>query len=128
MQLARGNIESDTAEGSTGIVKLAAGSSTPTLLPFTLDSLPSGLAVDRAGDVYVTDGIGRKVLRFAAGSSTPTVLPFTYLYLPTGVAVDSAGNVYVADTDLNAVVKLAAGRPARRCCRSRASPAPGLWR
>jgi len=109
MQLARGNIESDTAEGSTGIVKLAAGSSTPTLLPFTLDSLPSGLAVDRAGDVYVTDGIGRKVLRFAAGSSTPTVLPFTYLYLPTGVAVDSAGNVYVADTDLNAVVKLAAG-------------------
>jgi len=35
--------------------------------------LPHGVAVDAAGDVYVTDGGNDRVLKLAAGSSTQTV-------------------------------------------------------
>ena len=67
--------------------------------------------MDTAGDVYVTDGGNKQVLKLAAGSSTPTVLPFTGLNGPGGVAVDTAGNVYVLDhSGFGQVVKLAADR------------------
>jgi serine/threonine-protein kinase len=96
------------------VVKLAAGSSTPTVLPFTgvtgpFDFDPSDLAVDTAGSVYVTDSFNTRVLKLTAGSSTPTVLPFTGLKDPKGVAVDTAGTVYVGDNGNNRVLKLAAG-------------------
>jgi serine/threonine protein kinase, bacterial len=70
---------------------------------------PGGVALDRAGDVYVTsEGMYGRVVELARGSSTPTVLPFTGLYQPQGLAVDNAGAVYVADFN-NRVVKLTAG-------------------
>jgi serine/threonine-protein kinase len=37
------------------VLKLTAGSSTPTELPFTGLSNPEGVAVDGAGNVYVAD-------------------------------------------------------------------------
>ena len=37
------------------VLKLAAGSSTPTVLPFTGLSAPRAVAVDTAGNLYVTD-------------------------------------------------------------------------
>ena len=37
------------------MLKLAAGSATQTVLPFTGLNSPSGVAVDSAGNVYVTD-------------------------------------------------------------------------
>ena len=55
------------------------------------------MAVDAAGNLYVTDCGNNRVLKLAAGSSTQTVLPFTGLNDPSGVAVDTAGNLYVAD-------------------------------
>jgi serine/threonine protein kinase, bacterial len=99
------------------VVKLAAGSSTQTVLPFTGLSLAVGVAVDGTGNVYVTDirkagtteapqWVDARVVKLAAGSSTQTVLPFTDLKLPVGVAVDGAGSVYVADKGNNRVVKL----------------------
>ncbi len=67
------------------------------------------MAVDAAGDVYVTDGFNNRVVKLAAGSYTQTVLPFTGLNDPRGVAVDAAGNLYVTDRGNNRVLKLAAG-------------------
>ena len=37
------------------VLKLAAGSATQTVLPFTGLNGPSGVAVDTAGNLYVTD-------------------------------------------------------------------------
>jgi serine/threonine protein kinase, bacterial len=88
------------------VLKLAAGSSTPTVLPFTGLNNPTGVAVDTADNLYVTDSRNYRMLKLAAGSSTPTVLPFTGLNNPTGVAVDIAGNLYVTGFR---VVKLPAG-------------------
>jgi DNA-binding beta-propeller fold protein YncE len=51
--------------GNQQVVKLAAGSSTQTVLPFTgLD-----VAVEAAGTVYVTDGGNNRVLKLPAGFS-----------------------------------------------------------
>ncbi|HWY00862.1 MAG TPA: serine/threonine-protein kinase PknD [Mycobacterium sp.] len=83
-----------------------------TELPFTgidFRLSPGGVALDRAGDVYVTsEGMYGRVVELPRGSSTPTVLPFSGLYQPQGLAVDNAGAVYVADFN-NRVVKLTAG-------------------
>jgi serine/threonine protein kinase, bacterial len=92
------------------VVKVAAGSSTPTILPFPGGLHKIGLiAVDSADDVFLAVAGNNEVLKVAAGSGTSTVLPFTGLNFPAGVAVDSAGNVYVTDSKNNRVVKLAAG-------------------
>ena len=91
------------------VVKLAAGSNTQTVLPFTGLAGIEGMAVDTAGNVYLTDLDNRHVVKLAAGSNTQTVLPFTGLNDPDAVAVDSAGNVYVLDhSGFGQVVKLAA--------------------
>ncbi len=79
------------------MLKLAAGSATQTVLPFTGLNSPMGVAVDTAGNLHVTDAGNHRVLKLAAGSPTQTVLPFTGLNSPMGVAVDTAGNLYVTD-------------------------------
>ena len=83
----------------------------PITLAFTGLNNPSGVAVDGAGDVYITDSIDNQVLKLAGGGPQ-TVLPFTGLSDPIGVAVDGAGNVYVADYTNSRVVKLAGGASA----------------
>jgi hypothetical protein len=80
-----------------------------TLLPFTGLTYPSDMAVDAAGDVYVTDSENNRVLKLAAGSNQQAVLPFTGLNKPGGVAVNGAGDVFVTDGANNRVLKLAAG-------------------
>lgn len=87
------------------VVKLAAGSPTPTVLPFSGLYQPQGLAVDANGTVYVAD-FNNRVVKLAAGSNTQSVLPFTGLTYPQGVGVDAIGNIYVADRGNNRVVKL----------------------
>jgi serine/threonine-protein kinase len=49
------------------VVKLALESSTQTVLPFTGLNRPEGVAVDSAGNVYVTDEWKNRVLKLAAG-------------------------------------------------------------
>jgi serine/threonine-protein kinase len=66
------------------------------------------VAVDAAGNVFITDGSHHPVLKLPAGSNIPVQLPFTGLKDPLGVAVDTAGNVYVTDNGSNRVLKLAA--------------------
>ena len=89
-----------------------------TVLPFTGLTYPIGVAVDAAGNVYLTDTGNDRVLKLAAGSNEQTVLPFTGLHSPGAIAVDSDENVYITDyvtaaTDFKVpnshVVKLAVG-------------------
>lgn len=54
------------------VLKLAAGSGTPTVLPFTGLRGPSAIAVDTAGNIYVIAD-GHRAVELAAGSGTPTV-------------------------------------------------------
>jgi serine/threonine-protein kinase len=65
------------------------------------------VAVDSAGDLYVTSFINSRVLKLASQAPSQVVLPFTELSGPDGVAVDGAGNLYV--TEGYQVLKLPAG-------------------
>ena len=106
-----GNLAVDTAGNVYvaygAVMKLAAGTTVPTTLPINCpprdaDAVTcsfAGVAVDTAGDLYVTDAYNNRVLKLAAGSKDPTVLPFAGLRGLGGVAVDNASNVYVTDYD-----------------------------
>ncbi|MGH3551298.1 MAG: serine/threonine-protein kinase PknD [Mycobacterium sp.] len=102
-----------TSESMYGrVVKLATGSTTPTVLPFSALYQPQAVAIDTAGTVYVSD-FNNRVVKLDAGSNSQIVMPFTGLNYPEGVAVDNVGSVYVADRGNNRVVKLAAGANAQ---------------
>jgi DNA-binding beta-propeller fold protein YncE len=101
------------------ILKLAAGSSTQTVLPKTgLTGLTGVVAVDTTGNVYVSCSRGRSsnscLVRLAPGSNAWTRLPSVPDHsgdtLSTGeqtVAVDAAGNVYMIAS--RAVLELTPG-------------------
>ena len=64
-------------------------------------STPNGVAVDAAGDVYVSDSGSNTVVEIPAGSgqgNSPFALNFIGLSTPSGLALDSNGNLYVADS------------------------------
>lgn len=97
--------------------QLKAESLKPFALPFTDLRVPHGVAVDAAGNVYVSDSHAHRVLKLAAGTNVQTVLPFTGLDLcdnnieaaSAGVAMSAAGDVYVSDSCHNRVLMLKAG-------------------
>jgi len=82
---------------------------------------PDGIAVDSAGNLYVSeiDGrireISKGIITTAAGNGTfgfggdngPATS--AQLYLPQGIAVDSAGNLYIADEYNNRVREVSNG-------------------
>jgi DNA-binding beta-propeller fold protein YncE len=89
--------------------------------------MPAGVAVDRAGDVYIADTNDHRVrkvypngivTRFAGtglvcssarrcGDGGPAIL--ATMESPFGVAVDASGNVYVSDLDRNVVRRIDTG-------------------
>ncbi|MCV7086515.1 hypothetical protein H7H52_12350 [Mycolicibacter hiberniae] len=99
------------ATPSTAVAADAAGpqadlQTTQLELPFTDLDRPGGVAVDRAGNIYVADTGNARVLKLPVGSNRQAMLPFTGLLNPDSVAVDQAGNVYVTDYGSNSVLKL----------------------
>lgn len=69
---------------------------------------PFGVAVDKNGNVFISDRGGDQVVEITANGLQIT-LPITGLNYPEGIAVDSAGDVFVADQNNNRVVELPAG-------------------
>lgn len=80
---------------------------------------PSGVAVDAAGNVYLSDAESRVVRRIngtsvftfagtgAKGSSGDGGLATSASFNnPTGLALDSSGNLYIADTNNNRIRKI----------------------
>lgn len=80
---------------------------------FAAVTSPTGLALDSAGNVYVTSISATNstttstLLKFNASGSSSTLL--ANLNNPAGVAVDSNGNVYVADTGNHVILKISSG-------------------
>src|SRR5438552_16114086 len=82
-------------------------------------NLPTGVTVDGAGNVYVSDTFNHVIRKVAptgevttlaglagsTGSANGTGSAARFAW-PSGVAVDGAGNVYVADTYNNTIRKL----------------------
>jgi hypothetical protein len=80
---------------------------------------PSGVAVDRATNIYVADSMNHTIRKITPGRVVTTIAGqaesagradgignaarFDY---PASIAVDSAGNLYVADANNNAIRKL----------------------
>jgi sugar lactone lactonase YvrE len=111
-----GNIYVADSGNSRGIVKIAAGGgdlfvpsgatslpSPATVIGFGTAPInsPSGVAVDAAGDLYVSDNSANIVEELPAATgpgSEPFALNFTGMSSPSGVAIDENGNIYVADT------------------------------
>jgi DNA-binding beta-propeller fold protein YncE len=94
------------------VAKEPPASNTPEALPFQHMSVAAGMAVDAAGNLYVGDGNGKRVLKLAPGASSPSELPFHGLRSVIDIAVDAKGAVYVVDGQQHQVLKLDPGSSA----------------
>ena len=74
---------------------------------------PKGVAVDAAGDVFISDTGNARVVKVAANGTATTV--GVGLEFPQGLAVDGAGDVFIADNNLNEVVEVPAGCTSSAC-------------
>ncbi len=86
--------------------------------------LPSSIAIDSSGNIYIADTTNSVVRKIAAGTGIITTIAGKVgaggyngdggpavnasLFYPYGVAVDSSGNVYIADTYDNVIRKITA--------------------
>ncbi|MBV9952154.1 MAG: DUF4214 domain-containing protein [Acidimicrobiia bacterium] len=98
----------DGVTTQSAVVRRPAGG-TQAALSFGSLGSPFGVALDAAGNTYVTDLSANVVLKQPAGGGSPTTLGFTGLLNPAGVAVDASGAVYVADSGNARVEKLSGG-------------------
>ena len=112
----KGNISTIAGNGTLGF---SGDGSTATNAELRL---PSGVALDSSGNVYIAD-TGNARVRKLAGGNLSTVAgngnisyagdggPATQseLSAPQAVAVDTAGNLYIADTNNNVVREVTAG-------------------
>ena len=66
---------------------------------------PTGLGIDRQGNVYVSDRGNSRVVMLAAGATSQSVLPLSVQGEQSGIAVDGSANVYlVQDPDETGVL------------------------
>jgi NHL repeat-containing protein len=111
---------------SIGVINTVAGTGTPGFSgdggPATSATLrsPLGIAVDTAGNLFITDTDNRRIRKVTpagiistvAGRGTQGVIgdggPATsaILTVPWGIAVDGAGNLFIADSNNNRVRKV----------------------
>lgn len=99
-------LDTDGGGADPKIVALKAGWKEQTSSRTSASGYVDGMAVDRAGNLYVPGG-RNEVLKYAPGVSKPESLPFDGLNDPNSVALDAVGNVYVSDSGNNRVLKLA---------------------
>ena len=114
--LREGSVAIGTATGTVVTEALTGLGALPrlTIDPATITALgtgikPLGVSADALGNVYLSDGTGKQVLRttIAGGAASPVI---TGLVKPTATATDSFGNLFVADaTNNNVVMRSPAG-------------------
>ena len=97
-----------TQAGSTYVAASGVTTMVSSGLSLPYNGLPSGLAVDGAGNVYIADTYNNAIKKWTATNNTVSSLVSTGLNSPGGVAVDAANNVYIADTDNNIIKKWSA--------------------
>ncbi|BBZ68633.1 hypothetical protein MINS_40620 [Mycolicibacterium insubricum] len=103
--------------GQTGAAQAPTGPQPPatarqtdaTVLPITGLAQPDGLAVDRAGTLYVADRGNNRVLQLRRSDSGATQLPVSGLSGPAGVALGADGAVYVSNIGNNLLLKFDPG-------------------
>jgi len=96
-----------------GIFKLTpnapgADTYTPSLLAIAGIPFPYSVAVDGAGDVFVSDPITNDVVELTAGGTQSTVLTGLTASAYGGVAVDSSGDLFVVNNGAHDVVEVLA--------------------
>ncbi len=79
---------------SPNVIELPAGGGAPVNIGTGLNS-PSKVAVDAAGDVYITDSGNGRIVEVLPGGGQITV--GTNLTDPVGLAVDGTGDVFTSD-------------------------------
>ncbi len=79
-------------------------SNTRSVVPVPGLNGPDGVAVDRAGDLFIADQGHNRVVEVKADGSQTTV--GSGLSAPTAVAVDGQGDVFIADAGNNRVVEV----------------------
>jgi sugar lactone lactonase YvrE len=79
---------------------------------------PAGIAVDKAGNVYVSDWAKDMIRKISPGGKVVTVAgtgksgsadgagSSASFFLPTGIAIDGKGNLFVADSYNNSIRKI----------------------
>jgi len=75
-------------------------------------NLPTGLAFDSAGNVYIADSGNNRVRRVSPNGTITTVAgdgTTAVLAAPSSIAVSPTGVLFIADTDNHRVVKLVGG-------------------
>ena len=87
-------------------------------------NLPSGIAVDGFGNIYIADKQNNTVRKIAVGTNTISTVAgngtggysgddnqatTAQLNFPTGVALDGSGNIYIADEGNNVIRKIVTG-------------------
>jgi streptogramin lyase len=81
-------------------------SNTKTTLVASGLNYPQNVAVDGAGNVYISDRGDNAIYEWTAANSTVTNLVSSGLNFPWGVAVDASGNVYLDDSGNDAIKEL----------------------
>jgi large repetitive protein len=67
------------------------------------------VALDAAGNVYVTNDEAGTIVKLAAGTFTPsTIFNNNGFVSPTGIAIDGSGNIYFTDAETSSVNEIVA--------------------
>jgi sugar lactone lactonase YvrE len=111
-----GDLQSQSAQGIVGkdlntFVQITGG---PDFGEFGGQHIsePNGVAVDSAGNVYVSDATANAIWEAPAVSTNqPFTLSFSGLSNPAGLAIDPSGNLYVADSGNKRILEMARANP-----------------